>query len=84
MAVVEKAGTKVGRAVWDGQSTAVEFAADVKAMAAKGTTVNYSTFKKGSTLAGGLANAHGVEHNSTWPIAYTIEGVREWIFQQRK
>ncbi|MEV0736185.1 hypothetical protein AB0I51_09480 [Streptomyces sp. NPDC050549] len=84
MAVVEKAGTKVGRAVWDGQSTAAEFAADVKAMVAKGTTVNYSTFKKGSTLAGGLANAHGVEHNSTWPIAYTIEGIREWIFQQRK
>ncbi|MFJ2893058.1 alpha/beta hydrolase-fold protein [Streptomyces sp. NPDC087305] len=84
MAVVEKAGTKVGRAVWDGQSSAAEFAADVKAMAAQGATVNYTSFKKGSTLAGGLANAHGVEHNSTWPIAYTIEGVRAWIFEQRK
>ncbi|MER7642367.1 PHB depolymerase family esterase [Streptomyces sp. NPDC126522] len=84
MAVVEKAGTKVGRAVWDGQSSAAEFAADVKAMAAKATTVNYASFTKGSTLAGGLANAHGVEHNSTWPIAYTIEGVRAWIFEQRK
>ncbi|MGX9888481.1 hypothetical protein [Streptomyces sp. NPDC002276] len=84
MAAVEKAGTKVSRAVWDGQSTAAEFAADVTAMAARGTTVNYATFRKGSTLAGGLANAHGVEHNSTWPIAYTIEGVREWIFRQRK
>ncbi|WP_405973473.1 alpha/beta hydrolase-fold protein [Streptomyces sp. NBC_00988] len=84
MAAVEKAGTKVSRAVWDGQSSAAEFAADVKAMAAKGTTVNYATFKKGSTLAGGLANAHGVEHNSTWPIAYTIEDIRAWIFQQRR
>ncbi|WP_234444498.1 PHB depolymerase family esterase [Streptomyces sp. NRRL F-525] len=84
MAVIEKAGTKVSRAVWDGQSSATEFAADVKAMAAKGTTVNYASFKKGSTLAGGLANAHGVEHNSTWPIAYTIEGIREWIFARRK
>ena len=84
MAVVEKAGTKVSRAVWDGQSSAAEFAADVKAMAAKGTTVNYASFKKGSTLAGGLANAHGVEHNSTWPIAYTIEDIRAWIFAQRK
>ncbi|MEV8545902.1 PHB depolymerase family esterase [Streptomyces sp. NPDC051572] len=84
MAVVEKAGTKVSRAVWDGQSSAAEFAADVKAMAAKGATVNYATFKKGSTLAGGLANAHGVEHNSTWPIAYSIEDIRAWIFQQRR
>ena len=84
MAVVEKAGTKVSRAVWDGQSSAAEFAADVKAMVAKGTTVNYATFKKGSTLAGGSANAHGVEHNSTWPIAYTIEDIRAWIFAQRK
>ncbi|MCX4811786.1 alpha/beta hydrolase-fold protein [Streptomyces sp. NBC_01239] len=84
MAVVEKAGTKVGRAVWDGQSGAAEFAADVKAVAARGTTVNYASFKKGSTLGGGPANAHGVEHNSTWPIAYTIEGVRAWIFEQRK
>ena len=84
MAVIEEAGTKVSRAVWDGQSSATEFAADVKAMVAKGTTVNYASFKKGSTLAGGLANAHGVEHNSTWPIAYTIEGIREWIFARRK
>ncbi|MEU9448654.1 hypothetical protein [Streptomyces sp. NPDC048277] len=85
MSVIEKAGTEVGRAVWDGRSTAAKFAADVKAMAARKTTVNYATFLKGSTLTGDQAKgSNAVEHNSTWPIAYTIEGIREWIFQQHK
>jgi predicted peptidase len=85
MKVIEKAGTEVSRAVWDGRSTAGQFATDVKAMAAEGTTVNYSTFVKGSTLTAEQAeNPNAVEHNSTWPIAYTIEGIRDWIFAQRK
>jgi predicted peptidase len=85
-AVIEKAGTKVSRAVWNGRSTAATFTTDVKTMEAKNTTVNYSALLKGTTLttAQAAAQPNAVEHNSTWPIAYTIEGVREWVFAQRK
>ncbi|MET7569490.1 PHB depolymerase family esterase [Streptomyces sp. NPDC005492] len=84
--VIEAAGTKVSRATWNGRAGATAFAADVKAMRAKGTTVNYSTFLKGTTLTAAQVkqNPNALEHNSTWPIAYTIEAIREWIFDQRK
>ncbi|MET7482958.1 hypothetical protein [Streptomyces sp. NPDC005538] len=84
--VIEAAGTKVSRATWNGRADATAFAADVKAMRAKGTTVNYSTFLKGTTLTAAQVkqNPNALEHNSTWPIAYTIDGIREWIFDQRK
>ncbi|MFF3503119.1 hypothetical protein [Streptomyces sp. NPDC003247] len=85
MSVIEKAGTEVSRATWNGKSTAAQFARDVDAIAAKGASVNYVTFEKGTTVTEASKEKFGtVEHNSTWPIAYTIEGVREWIFQQRK
>lgn len=84
--VIEKAGTKVGRATWSGRSTAAQFAADVKEMEAKATTVNYSALLKGTTLTEAQAkqNPNALEHNSTWPIAYTIEDIRAWIFKQRR
>ena len=84
--VIEKAGTKVGRATWNGRSTAAQFATDVKEMEAKATTVNYSAFLKGTTLTEAQVkqNPNALEHNSTWPIAYTIEEIRAWIFKQRR
>ncbi|WP_051742241.1 PHB depolymerase family esterase [Streptomyces xylophagus] len=84
--VIEQAGTKVARATWNGRSTAAQFATDVEELEAKGTTVNYSAFLKGTTLTATQAaqNPNALEHNSTWPIAYTIEDIREWIFKQRR
>ncbi|MEV0485738.1 hypothetical protein AB0I69_34685 [Streptomyces sp. NPDC050508] len=50
------------------------------------TTVNYSALLKGTTLTEAQAkqNPNALEHNSTWPIAYTIEEIRAWIFKQRR
>ncbi|MFC8512174.1 alpha/beta hydrolase-fold protein [Streptomyces sp. NPDC057257] len=85
MSVIEKAGTKVSRATWNAKSTAAQFTKAVDAISAKGTSVNYVTFEKGTTLTAESKKKYGtMEHNSSWAIAYTIEGVREWIFQQRK
>jgi predicted peptidase len=42
--------------------------------------VNYASFIKGSLLSAGSTG--GSEHTYTWPVAYTIEGIRAWIFQQ--
>lgn len=84
--VIEQAGTKVARATWNGRSTAAQFATDVKELAAKGTTVNYSALLKGTTLTEAQVkqNPNALEHNSTWPIAYAIEDIRAWIFKQRR
>jgi predicted peptidase len=84
-AALEKEGAKISRATWNGQSTPAEFATDVSKMIAEGNNINYSVFAKGTTLTSGQSgNGNAGEHMSTWPIAYTIEGVRDWLFSQTK
>ncbi|MFJ3422225.1 alpha/beta hydrolase-fold protein [Streptomyces sp. NPDC086082] len=79
--VIQEQGTKVGTALWDGQSTAAGFAADVRAMTAQRTPVNFSAFKTGTTVPSGSTTS---AHMGTWQIAYTIPGIRDWIMRQSR
>ena len=63
-----------------GIMTAEQFATDVTQMEGGRTPVNYASFVKGSLLPAGTTQ--GMEHTLTWPVAYTIDGIRDWIFQQ--
>jgi predicted peptidase len=83
-AVLEKEGAKVSRAVWNGRSTPEEFAAAVKKMEAEGNSINYVALQKGTVVAAGQTDDGGSNHINTWRIAYAIEGIRDWIFQQHK
>ena len=83
-AFLETKGAKVSTAVWNGKATAAQFAANVKAMEAKATPINYASFVKGSVLAAGESSQGAAEHTSTWKVAYSIDGVRDWIFEQHK
>ncbi|KPI02316.1 hypothetical protein OK074_5317 [Actinobacteria bacterium OK074] len=57
--VIQEQGTQVGTALWDGRSTAAEFAADVRSMRARRTPVNFSAFKTGTTVpSGSTTSAH--------------------------
>jgi predicted peptidase len=80
--VIAGNGTRVGRATWDGRSTTAGFATDVQRLRADGSPVNYASFVKGSVLPPGSAETS--EHRYTWQVAYTIDGVRDWIFQQHR
>ncbi|MFD4879005.1 hypothetical protein ACFWOB_37395 [Streptomyces sp. NPDC058420] len=73
--------TRVATALWDGQSTAAGFAADVRAMKAQRTPVNFSAFKTGTTVPSGSTTS---AHMGTWQIAYTIPGIRDWIMRQSR
>ncbi|WP_063744487.1 alpha/beta hydrolase-fold protein [Streptomyces sp. NRRL F-525] len=77
--VIQEQGTKVSTALWDGQSTAAEFAADVRTMKAQRTPVNFAAFKTGTTVPTGSTTS---AHMGTWQIAYTIPGIRDWIMRQ--
>lgn len=79
MQVIEDQGTKVATAVWDGQSTAAQFAADVRHLKAQKAPVNYASFQAGTVVPAG-SNVSG--HLATWRIAYTIPGIRDWIMSQ--
>jgi predicted peptidase len=52
-------------------SDAAEIAANVSAMLAEGNHILYTVLTDG-------------DHASTWRIAYTFEGVRDWLFAQVK
>ena len=70
-AALRNAGAKVAAATWNRDSTTEEFAADVARMIAQGVNVNYSV------LTGG-------DHRSTFDKAYSIEGIRDWMFAQTR
>lgn len=81
MQVIEDEGTKVATAVWDGQSTAAQFAADVRNLKAQKAPVNYASFQEGTVVPAG-SDMSG--HLATWRIAYTIPGIRNWIMSQSR
>jgi len=83
-ASLEKAGAKISRATWNGQASAAGFAANVSKMIAEDTDIKYSVLKKGTVVPVGLKDDGGNNHRHTWQIAYTIEGVRDWLFTQEK
>ncbi len=81
---LEKRGAKITRAVWNGRAAAEEFSADANIMLSKGTKINYTALLRGSVVSPGMRDDGGSNHICTWRIAYTIEVIRNWLFQQQK
>jgi predicted peptidase len=77
--VIQDQGTQVSTALWDGRSTAAEFAADVRSMKAQRTPVNFAAFQAGTVVPSGSTTS---AHMATWQVAYTIPGIRDWIMRQ--
>ncbi|MFK4098770.1 hypothetical protein ACI2L1_01530 [Streptomyces sp. NPDC019531] len=84
MDTIEKEGAKISRAVWDGQLTPSEFAPYAAAMRAEKTPVNFVALKKGTVVWSGLTENSVDNHICTWRAAYTIEGIRDWLFEQKR
>ena len=83
-AVLEQEGAKVSRDMWNGQSTETEFAFLVRKMMAEDNPIKYSVFQRGTVVPEGMKDDPGSNHICTWRIAYTIEGIRDWLFSQSK
>lgn len=67
----EALGTEVAVSeMWDSTSSEEEFAKLVSEMEAQGCRINYTVLEGGS-------------HTYTWSVAYTIEGIRDWLFAQK-
>ncbi len=82
--VLEKDGSKISRATWDGTWMAEQFRAAFDRIDAEGSPINYVSFEKGTVIPPGQSTAGASGHRNTWRIAYTIEPIREWIFRQRR
>jgi predicted peptidase len=71
VAIWEEDGAVISKATWDPLATKTEQTANVDALRAENTNIKYIKFIGGS-------------HTYTWQIAYSIEGVRDWLFSQVK
>lgn len=68
---LKKQGATVSKATWSAEASKDVLANDVSKMLASNCSINYTVFKGGN-------------HMYTWKYAYTIEGVRDWLFKQVK
>jgi predicted peptidase len=64
-------GAEVVEQEWPLQDTAEGRAQSVKEMLDAGGNIHYTHFTGG-------------DHMNTWRVAYDIEGVKEWLFEQHK
>ncbi len=83
-ATLEAKGAKVARAVWDGRSTPQQFAAAVNGLETQDAPINYVVLAKGTVVPPEQADDGGSNHINTWRIAYAVEGIRAWMFRQRR
>jgi predicted peptidase len=84
MAALEAAGAKISRATWNGRTSAAELASDVSRMIAEGNNIKYTVLAKGTVVPEELPDDARNNHIHTWPIAYAIEGLRDWLFTQSR
>ena len=84
IAALEAAGAKISRAAWNGQASAAEFASNVRQMIAEGNNIKYTVFVDGTVVPQFLPDDGLNNHIYTWPVAYSIEGLRDWLFSQVK
>ena len=86
MDAVESEGASVTRAIWNGRSTPEEFAKSLEELRAEGLDSNIYlvAFEEGTVIPEGESAQGAAGHINTWPIAYDIPGVRDWLFEQSK
>ena len=82
LAVLEAAGAKVIRATWNGRADAAQFAVNVREMLIDGCNIHYTVLASGTVVPDGLPDDARNNHVYTWPIAYAIQGLRDWLFTQ--
>lgn len=77
-------GAKVKRYLWNAKSTPAEFDALVQSALKDDVNVRYTVFQGSTVVPEEKEMNPGANHVSTWPVAYEIEGVKEWLFSNSK
>lgn len=83
-AALKSYGATVNQGLWNGRWSATEFDRAYKAMRAEKAQINYVVLKEGTVIPQGADTGGAAGHMNTWPIAYRIEGAREWLFEQQR
>lgn len=81
---MEAHGAKIGRYTWNAKSTQEQF--DALTAAAMGDDVNirYTVFEGSSVVPEDEDDNPATNHVCTWPVVYGIDGLKRWLFSNRK
>lgn len=79
-----KEGAKISREIWDARWNANEYRFAYDKIIAQGNPINYTVFAKDTVFLPGADKKGASGHRNTWRVAYTIEPIREWLFEQVK
>jgi predicted peptidase len=80
-AVLKKQNAHIDSASWSAKLPPAEQESLAKALIAKGGSINFICFEKGSVLP---ASGQGMEHLASFDYGYKIAAVRDWLFEQSK
>ena len=77
-------GGTVTREAWKGDYAEGQFLESARRLAAQKTNIKYTTLEKGTNPYLPKDANPGSEHSGTWKIAYSIPGIKDWMFSQTK
>ncbi|HEI2548393.1 TPA: prolyl oligopeptidase family serine peptidase [Escherichia coli] len=81
---LEQFGGKVSRAAWNGQWDPEQYRFAADTLFEEQSNIRYTVFIKDSVFDEYSSREGASGHRNTWRIAYSIEPIREWLFNQRK
>lgn len=73
---------KISRRRWMGNATEEEKARNVEDILSEGNDKLYIKFANHTVMPDDIPDRESDEHMYTWKVAYLIDGVRDWLFNQ--
>jgi predicted peptidase len=84
---LEKEGAKVGRYRWDAKKAPEELEKEVRKALKDECNIRYTVFEGNSVLPDEIDPHMPLPlqfHTNTWRVAYTIQGLRDWLLSETK
>lgn len=75
-------GAKISRDIWDARWNADQYRFAYDKIIAEKSPINYIVFAKDTVFLPGADRQGASGHRNTWRVAYSIEPIREWLFEQ--
>ena len=79
-----KRGATVAKDSWRADYTDAQFLEGARKVIAQKSNIKYTTLEKGTNPYLPKDANPGLEHSGTWKVAYSIPGIKHWMFLQSK
>ena len=79
-----KRGATVTKDSWRADYTDAQFLEGARKVIAQKSNIKYTTLEKGTKPYLPKDANPGLEHSGTWKVAYSIPGIKDWMFLQSK